>query len=257
MSWYPDLPHDQAGGHGGTRAQTQCVVIHATDNTASDTAEAKYAEHRSDEVSAHFYDDEDSVTQALDTDVVAYGCYPIGNSRSVQFELVGLSNRLVDATLRMVAPIVARVCRQYGIPVRHVGPADLKAGAKGICGHGDVTRAWGEGDHADPGDSFPWSTFISYVEGADMELNTVVPSASEPGFDRTVENILTDLWHADHGVSQETNATVKHLAADVAGLKASIASLATPKLDMTALVEALKPVIGGAVATELAKRLQE
>jgi N-acetyl-anhydromuramyl-L-alanine amidase AmpD len=127
------------------------VVIHATFNTASDENEAHYAEHRSDQVSAHFYNDGDSVIQALDTDLIAYGCYPIGNSRSVQFELVGLDwdhdppgpGAVSDATMREVAPIVARVCRQYGIPMRKVGPAELRAGVAGICGHADVTLAWG------------------------------------------------------------------------------------------------------------------
>ena len=166
MTIFKDLPFDQAGGHGGNRTGTQMIVIHATDNTASDEAEAHYAEHRSDEVSAHFYNDGDSVTQALDTDLVAYGCYPIGNARSVQFELVGLSNRLADQTLREVAPIVARVCKLYGIPVQKIGPADLVNGVRGICGHADVTNAWHQGDHQDPGTNFPWSTFIGYVQTA-------------------------------------------------------------------------------------------
>lgn len=168
MSWYPDLAHDQADGHGDNRPLTQMAVIHCTDNTAGDEAEAHYAEHRADGTSAHFYSDDDSVTQAVDTDEVAYGCFPIGNSRSVQFELTGLSNHVSDAAMRRVAPIVARACAQYGIPIRHVGPAELAAGAKGICGHGDVTRAWGEGDHTDPGDAFPWATFIGYVAGSDL-----------------------------------------------------------------------------------------
>jgi hypothetical protein len=171
MSWYPDLPHVQAGGDGGPRSQTQLVVIHATDNTASDEAEANYAETRSDHISAHFYSDEDSVTQALDTSHIAYGCYPIGNSRSVQFEISGRSNELTDASLRRVAPIVARVCREFGIPVRKASASDLAAGVKGICGHLDVTNAWHQGDHTDPGQYFPWPTFIAYV------LNAANPAA--------------------------------------------------------------------------------
>jgi hypothetical protein len=166
MSWYPDLRHDQAGGDGGPRSQTQCVVIHATDNTASDEAEASYAETRPDHTSAHFYSDEDSVTQALDTSHVAYGCYPIGNSRSVQFEISGRSNELTDASLRRVAPVVARACAEWGIPIRKVTPTELASGVKGICGHLDVTRAWGEGDHTDPGAYFPWPVFIAYVQNA-------------------------------------------------------------------------------------------
>lgn len=174
MTIYHDLPFDQAGGHGGNRLTTQLVVIHATFNTASDEAEAHYAEHRSDQVSAHFYADGDSIIQALDTDVVAYGCFSMGNARSVQFELCGLDwnadppgpGAVAVATMRQAAPIVARVCRDYGIPIRKLGPDDLRAGVRGICGHADVTYAWGQGDHVDPGPAFPWGPFLGLVGGS-------------------------------------------------------------------------------------------
>jgi hypothetical protein len=174
MTWYTDLHHEQAGGDGGVRSITQFVVIHATDNTASAAAEANYAETRPDHTSAHFYSDETIVIQALDTDHIAYGCFPTGNSRSVQVEISGLSNHLTDASLRRVAPVVARVCQEYGLPIRKVSSADLANGVKGICGHIDVTYAWGEGDHTDPGASFPWQTFIGYVQAA---LNPPAPTA--------------------------------------------------------------------------------
>lgn len=178
MTWYADLTHDQAGGDGGVRAITQMVVIHATDNTASAVAEAHYAEIRTDGTSAHFYSDETIVIQALDTDHIAFGCYPIGNSRSVQFEICGLSNQLTDASLREVTPIVARVCLEYGLPIRKVSSSDLVAGVKGICGHADVTYAWNQGDHTDPGAAFPWSTFIGYVQAA--AVNPLAVTSVDP-----------------------------------------------------------------------------
>lgn len=198
MPWYPDLPHDEAGGHGGLRTLTQIVVIHATANTASDEAEAHYAEHRPDQVSAHFYNDDDSIIQGLDTDVVAYGCYSIGNSRSVQFELVGLDwddppgpGAVSIATMRRVAPIVARVCHEYSIPIRKIGPDELRAGVRGICGHADVTRAWGQGDHLDPGPAFPWDLFINYVRGDDMEQTEKVTGFGSRG--NSVGDVLADV----------------------------------------------------------------
>lgn len=167
---YSDLPYVHAGGDGGVRSTTQMVVIHATDNTASAQAEANYARTRPDQTSAHFYVDDGQVIQALPTDHVAYGCFSTGNGRSIQFELSGLSGHISDATMRRAAPVVARVCRDWGIPVRKVGPAELVAGARGVCGHADVTAAWHQGDHIDPGPGFDWARFISYVGAGDAML---------------------------------------------------------------------------------------
>jgi hypothetical protein len=166
---YSDLPYVHALGDGGVRPATTCVVIHATDNTASASAEASYARTRPDKTSAHFYVDDRQVIQALDTSHIAYGCLYHGNRISIQFELCGLSNHVSDAVMRKAAATVARVCRDNGIPVRKVGASDVRNGVKGICGHGDITAAFPEdhGDHTDPGSQFPWSTFIGYVQGDD------------------------------------------------------------------------------------------
>src|SRR6476660_429646 len=170
MSRYPDLPQVQAASQGGLRSVTQTVIIHATDNTATAEQEGSYAARRTDQVSAHFYVDNDSAVQAVDTAYVAYGVGPTGNSRSVQFELCGLSNQISDATMRYAAPLVARVCQEFAVPVRKITAADLLAGVRGICGHLDITNAWHESTHTDPGASFPWATFISYVQNAEADM---------------------------------------------------------------------------------------
>src|SRR5438034_2583294 len=191
---YPDLRFIHAGGDGGPRPSTTVVVIHATDDTGNALAEARYAIDRPDKTSAHFYSDETQVIQALDTTHIAYGCLYHGNHISIQFELCGPSNRLTDATLRRVAPIVARVCRDWGIPVRKIGPRDVAAGVKGICGHADITLAFPQdnGDHTDPGAQFPWATFIRYVQGVDMEqTDALVSKTNAPG--RTVGQALADM----------------------------------------------------------------
>ena len=46
------IPFIQAKGDGGKRFKTQIVVMHATDNTASDEGEAGFASHRPDGTSA-------------------------------------------------------------------------------------------------------------------------------------------------------------------------------------------------------------
>lgn len=166
---FPDIQFVKAAGDGGPRPASQIVVIHLTDNTASDEAEAGYASWRPDQTSAHFYNDEDSIIQAVPLSDIAYGCYPHGNRISIQFELVGREGAVPDATMRRAAAIVRRVCDRYGIPVRKIGPSEVRNGVRGICGHADVTLAFPEdgGDHMDPGPNFPWATFLGYVSGGD------------------------------------------------------------------------------------------
>lgn len=177
-----DLPYRHAAGDGGPRDITQMVVIHATDNTASDENESSYAMHRPDQTSAHFYVDDDSAFRCLPLANIAFGCYPVGNGRSVQFELCGVSSHISDATMRQAAPLVAEVCKAYGIPIRKIGPSDLVNGVKGICGHGDVTNAWHQGDHTDPGSGFDWNRFISLVQAAAGVSPTPTPAPSAPPF---------------------------------------------------------------------------
>lgn len=49
----------------------------------------------------------------------------------------------------------------FGIPARWLSPAEVAAGASGICGHGDVTAAFSiYGGHSDPGPNFPRDYFV-------------------------------------------------------------------------------------------------
>lgn len=61
--------------------------------------------------------------------------------------------------LQRAAELTAQLCLAYDVPIRKVGPAGLRAGRKGICGHVDVRGAWGQTSHWDPG-HFPWRKFI-------------------------------------------------------------------------------------------------
>lgn len=60
----------------------------------------------------------------------------------------------------------SELCDRFGIPKVRLSVADLEAGRRGICGHVDVSFAFGQTDHSDPGPNFPWNEFIAYVHGA-------------------------------------------------------------------------------------------
>ena len=56
----------------------------------------------------------------------------------------------------------------YGIPMVHLTPAQVAAGNKGICTHGDVTAAGYTASmgHTDPGPSFPMDVFLAAANPA-------------------------------------------------------------------------------------------
>lgn len=264
---YPDVQYIGALGDGGPRSQTQVIVIHATDNTANALGEATYATHREDETSAHYYVDETTVIQAVPIGHIAYGCLYHGNQISIQYELCGRSNAISDATMRRAAHQVARDCARYGIPVRKITAAQVRAGAKGICGHADITAAFPEdnGDHTDPGTAFNWGTFISYV-GGDMELSDVVPGTKTPGFnpnDRTVGQWAMDQCNdraVDYGEKPVTSlpaGSPKRRLYELLPKLEQLVAAPAATVDAAAVAAALQPIIAKAVADELAKRLEE
>lgn len=72
-----------------------------------------------------------------------------------------------DRQLRRVAYHVAQWCRKYDIPVVWLTVQDLKTKgekAKGITSHNNVSLAFGQSNHGDPGQSFPLDVFMAYVE---------------------------------------------------------------------------------------------
>lgn len=125
--------------------------------------------------SAHYVTDPGEDVQVVYDSVVAYHAPP--NTGSIGHELCDL---VVDGNddllpmkrwgdkphtrmLRRAARLDAALCLAYNIPIRKVGPIGLRLGRKGICGHDDVAKAWGQTDHRDPG-NFPWKRFIRMVK---------------------------------------------------------------------------------------------
>lgn len=66
--------------------------------------------------------------------------------------------------LRRASRVVARLALAYDVPIRRLDADDLRAGQRGITGHVDVSRAWGQSSHWDPGTTFPWADFMERVQ---------------------------------------------------------------------------------------------
>lgn len=85
------------------------------------------------------------------------GDYPRSYSRAQW-----LSDPVWPAVQRAAAR-TRELCQRFGIPAVKLSVADLQAGRHGICGHVDVSRAFHQSSHSDPGAGFPWPEFLALV----------------------------------------------------------------------------------------------
>lgn len=177
------------------------MAIHNTSNDASDEGEANYARRRDDGTSSHFYVDDDSVTQSLDTDVAAgHAGSDEGNQHAVAYEITGANGWSRERWLRSVAwaklgRAIAWQIRNdldfRGFQVRRASVAEMKRNPRvqAFYGHDDMRRAWGGTRHTDPGPSFPWDRLFQAVNDAltgageddgmtDINLDQVVYTAA-------------------------------------------------------------------------------
>lgn len=165
-------PFIQARNHGGTQTSVTRIVIHGTVSPcvkggARNVANDFRTTHR--DASAHYVVDPGQIVQCLHERTIAFHAPP--NSRSIGIELCdpqkGSATRWKDANheamLRLAAPLVREVAARWRVPLVKLSVADLKAKRHGICGHVDVSHAFGISDHIDPRTGFPWAHFMSLV----------------------------------------------------------------------------------------------
>lgn len=137
------------------------------------------------EASAHFCVDADEIIGCVDPLHMAFGA-PGGNRQGLHIEHAGRASQTpeqwADAyserMLRRSAALIASLCRKHGIPIKRIGPDELKAGGRGICGHDTVSAAFPvRGAHTDPGKSWPWAHYLDLVIDADG-MGDVKPDAT-------------------------------------------------------------------------------
>lgn len=169
------IPFVQAKNYyPGRQKPIRVIVIHTAEiaevNNAAENLAAWAAGPNAPMASWHFAIDADSVVQCVREEDTAFAA-PGANSDGVQCELAGRAGQgaagwadaYSQAVLHRAARLVADLCRRHGLPVVKVDAAGLLRGERGIVGHADVTLAYRQSTHTDPGASFPWEAFIRLV----------------------------------------------------------------------------------------------
>lgn len=170
----PAYPYAGPAAHYGAARNKPIkrIVIHGTVSKCKPGMAqiiARYFRITDRYASAHYVVDPREVLQVVWDSFIAYHAPPNSNSLGIELcdEVEGKVERWAEEyhrrTLRKAARLTAELCLAYGIPTRKIGPIGLRLGRRGICGHDDVSKAWGQTDHWDPG-AFPWDLFITMVK---------------------------------------------------------------------------------------------
>lgn len=147
---------------------------------------AWFAGSNAPQASAHYCIDDSDIIQCVKEHDVAWAA-PGANRQGIHLEHAGYAKQsslewvdaYSEAMLHRSAQVAAEICTRNHIPVRFVPAADLLAGAGGITTHVEVSRAWRQSDHTDPGPSFPMAHYLNLVIEASAPKG-VAPMYSPP-----------------------------------------------------------------------------
>jgi N-acetyl-anhydromuramyl-L-alanine amidase AmpD len=205
---YPQAPYiGPPNGYGNYPTTKTGIAIHATANNGSDTDEANYATHRTDQTSSHFYVDVDSVTQSLDTNLVAWHAGSNeGNERAISIEITGQLGWTYNQWMQRVdwpelVALIAWLCDVHAIRAERPSIAGMRNGMGGIYTHNDMRLAWGGTDHTDPGPNFPMDHLLTQVAIALGQHPTTPTEDDMPQF-------TTHQLKAGYGVPNATILTI-------------------------------------------------
>lgn len=233
---YPYIP---ARRHGGKQSAVTRIVIHATVSPCVRGGArnvARYFQSQAAGGSAHYIVDPGEIVQAVKDNVVAHHAPP--NTGTLGVELCdpqkGDPSRWADdaheAMLRRAAGLVRELADKYNVPLVRLTALDLQKGKRGICGHVEVSRAFGRTDHGDPdiGGRFPWAHFMQLItepEGLDMTPEQVYKAVWDrdaiPGPDKDPSN---KTWKAS-SVLVDNNQRLRKVEAELASTRAALAEI--------------------------------
>lgn len=185
MQWSQVLSPNK---YDGRIKPIRLIVIHDMEVSEVDTSTAEnvanYFAKPTTRASAHVCVDVDSAVRCvIDTDTA--WAAPGANADGLQVELAGFASQTREdwqdaasmSIMTNAAEVVAGWVSAWGIPVQHLSVDQIMAGQKGIVGHIDVTYAYHQSDHTDPGTGFPWDVFLGLVN---QKLNVTGTAPSSP-----------------------------------------------------------------------------
>lgn len=148
------------------------IVLHSTVSPCQSggaAATARYFRSSASSGSAHYVVDPTDTVQVVFDSVIAWHAPPNPNSLGIEMcDMPTLLNllRWVDKNhrdmLKRAALLTAQLCVAYDVPPAFLSIRALKAGKHGITTHNNVSKAFGQSSHWDPG-AWPKRLFMRMV----------------------------------------------------------------------------------------------
>lgn len=221
------------------------IVLHDMEAPEKgDTAEniARYFATTDTRASAHYNVDNNSIVQSVREQDIAYHAPP--NLHSIGIEHAGYARQTreewLDAygqdMLRLSAGLVAELVLKYNLPVQFLSPDDLRAGKRGITTHHNVSRAFGQSSHTDPGPNFPVGWYMDRVRELINQPEDDMPYSEAQLINIARIAVQAELGDENIGAFSDRVAdkVVARLAATSAPAAVDLVALATTVADLLA-----------------------
>lgn len=180
----------------------QLIVIHTTEN-ADSTRPDDVATWQRDPANGSSYNllvgTDGRTVRTNDDNYVPWAAGYTGNLVGLHASAVGRAARsradwlALPAQLDGLARIAADWCNRYGIPARVLTADQVRAGQRGICGHNEVSHAWHEVSHTDPGPGFPYDDLLARIH----RINNPPEETDEMTPEQ--DQIMRDIWEQLRG----------------------------------------------------------
>jgi hypothetical protein len=163
------------GGHvGGPNGEIIRVVVHGTVSATirgGARNNARYFQSPGSGGLAHYTVDADEIIGCADEDMWTWGAPPNPGEIHVEFcDIVdGPPERWADldhqSMLHLGARLIGDICARRHVPLVQLSTGLLILNRHGITGHLEVSEAWHQTDHHDPGPGFPWAQLSALITG--------------------------------------------------------------------------------------------
>lgn len=144
--------------------------------------------------SYHIVIDRDGNTaRENDDNYIPWAAMYTGNRRAFHFSLAGRAAMTRGEwlarpkQLEKLAQILAAYSMRCAIPLLRLSANDVKAGQMGVCGHAEISEAFHESDHTDPGKNLPYDFVIERARAirditTSQTKETIMPDKKYPSF---------------------------------------------------------------------------